>query len=142
MPDSLLAVRSTQHSNLDVRSCRILEVHVSNLLPIFSLIHQQYITDIDRYIANNAHFLATTHSSFHALNPINIIADVLMLHRYIDDIVRYFSIFPSFDYRYPILCRDGPTLEISTIYLRNIDNISPQYRRYIATFQTLLITHF
>ena len=37
-------------------------------------------------------------------------------NRYIVDIDRYFSIFPSIDYRLLISCRKGPILKISTIH--------------------------
>ena len=37
-------------------------------------------------------------------------------NRYITDIDRYFSIFPSIDCRLLISCQEGLTLEISTIY--------------------------
>ena len=43
--------------------------------------------------------------------------------RYIDDFGRYFLIFPSFDFRLLISCREGPTLEMSTIY-HDISNIA------------------
>ena len=44
------------------------------------------------------------------------VSDISVIYRYIVDIGRYFFIFPSFNFRLLISCREGPTPEMSTIY--------------------------
>ena len=57
---------------------------------------------------------------------VGYIGNLPIYWRYIDDIERFFSIFPRNDFLLQKSCRDDPTPEISTIY-----------RRYFTTFLTL-----
>ena len=53
-------------------------------------------------------------------------SDISVNYRYINNIERFFPIFPRNDFYLQKSCRDGPTSEISMIY-----------RRYFARFLTL-----
>ena len=88
--------------------------------------YQRYIGDIGRYIDR---FVSKRGFTPRTVFVIDIVFDISVIYRYIADIDRYFLIFPSFDFCLLISCRESSTLEMSTIY-----------RRYIATFPSLILT--
>ena len=97
--------------------------------PIFWPIYRRYIVGISLTFADIGKITKICTDKrvcFMRCFVSNIVPDILVYNRYIGNIGLYFLIFPSINVRLLILCREGPTLEMSMIY-RDISILSCRY---------------